>query len=201
MLDEVREEREQLVWDLTAAAGSAYGLLAALAAREGHGEEQSNAVVELALAIGTRLGLDEARLANLRWVALLRDIGKLSDAVLRNPGKLTEEEWVEMRRHTKIGERIITNTPALAHLAPAIRAEHERWDGTGYPDGLRGIEIPLASRIVFVSDAFHAMTAKRPYRPPMSVSEAREELARNAGTQFCPTVVAAALAELAGAAA
>jgi HD-GYP domain-containing protein (c-di-GMP phosphodiesterase class II) len=125
----------------------------------------------------------------------MHDIGKLgvSDAILRKPGTLTEAEWVEMRRHAEIGEHIIASTPELAHLAPTIRADHERWDGAGYPDGLAGEQIPLASRIVFVSDAYHAMTSERPYRAPLTPTEARGELERNAGSQFCPTVVAAAL--------
>jgi putative nucleotidyltransferase with HDIG domain len=191
-----REARNRHAWRMAAAAGSAQALLAGLAARDGYTEEHSKAVVDFALAIGRRLGLADLR--NLEWAALLHDIGKIgvSDAILRKPGKLTEEEWVEMRRHAEIGERIIAATPELAHLARTVRAEHERWDGTGYPDGLMGHEIPLASRIVFVSDAYHAMTSDRPYRAALPAAEARAELERNAGTQFDPTVVAAALAVL-----
>ena len=91
-----------------------------------------------------------------------------------------------MRQHPAIGERIVASTGGLAHLVPAIQAEHERWDGKGYPDGLKGEEIPLASRIVFAYDAFHAMTSDRPYRKSIGVRAALEELKRNANVQFCP---------------
>ena len=194
-----REERRRKEWELAAASGSAFELLGGLAARDGYTEGHAHAVVELALAIGERLGVEGIQLTNLHWVALLHDIGKLgvSEAILRKPGPLTEEEWVEMRGHADVGERIIASTPELAHLAASIRAEHERWDGTGYPDGLARTEIPLNSRIVFVSDAYNAMISDRPYRAALSAAEAREELERNAGTQFCPTVAAAALAVLA----
>jgi HD-GYP domain-containing protein (c-di-GMP phosphodiesterase class II) len=193
-----REERASHAWLMAAAAGDVPALLAALTARDGYNAARAQGVVDLALAIGRRLELDEIRLTNLHWTALLHDIGKLgiSDDILRKPGKLTDAERLEMRRHAEIGERIIASTPELAHLARGIRAEHERWDGAGYPDGLIGEEIPLASRIVFVSDAYHAMTADRPYRAAMPPAEARRELERNAGSQFCPTVVAAALAVL-----
>ena len=193
-----REERRRKEWELAAASGSAFELLAGLAVRDGYTETHAHAVVELALAIGARLGVEGIQLTNLHWVALLHDIGKLgvSEAILRKPGALTEEEWVEMRGHADVGERIIASTAELAHLAASIRAEHERWDGEGYPDGLARTEIPLNSRIVFVSDAYNAMISDRPYRAALSAAEARAELERNAGTQFCPTVAAAALAVL-----
>ena len=98
-----------------------------------------------------------------------------------------------MRQHPAIGERIVASTGGLAHLAPAIRAEHERWDGKGYPDGLKGEEIPLASRIVFACDAFHAMTSDRPYRKSIGVRAALEELKRNANAQCCPRTTEALL--------
>jgi HD-GYP domain-containing protein (c-di-GMP phosphodiesterase class II) len=104
-----------------------------------------------------------------------------------------------MRHHPVVGERIVASMKALAHLAPVVRAEHERWDGAGYPDGLRGEEIPLASRIILVSDAYHAMTSDRPYRKSLSREVALAELERNAGSQFCPATVAAALSVLRGA--
>ncbi len=193
------DEREGHAWQMAAAAGSAQALLAGLAARDGYDGERSQAVVDLALAIGRRLGLGGIALTNLHWAALLHDIGKLGvpEAILNKPEKLTEAEWAEMRRHAEIGERIIASTPELAPLARVIRAEHERWDGDGYPDGLFGEEIPLASRIILVSEAFCAMTSQRPYRPPLSVCDARAEIERNAGTQFCPTAAGAALAVLA----
>ena len=96
-----------------------------------------------------------------------------------------------MREHPAIGAQIVSAIGSLSHLAPAVRAEHERWDGDGYPDGLAGEDVPLASRICFVCDAFHAMTSDRPYRRALTTEEARRELERHAGTQFCPTTVAA----------
>jgi HD-GYP domain-containing protein (c-di-GMP phosphodiesterase class II) len=187
---------------MAAAAGSAESLLAGLAARDGYDGVRSQAEVDLALGIGRRLGLAGIALTNLHWATLLHDIGKIgvSDAILNKPDKLTEDEWVQMRRQAETAERIIAATPELAHLARIIRAEHERWDGDGYPDGLAGVEIPLASRIILVSVAFHAMLSHRSYRRRLSVPEACAELERNAGTQFCPTVVARALAVLAEAA-
>ncbi|MEA2310196.1 MAG: hypothetical protein QOE28_164 [Solirubrobacteraceae bacterium] len=193
-----REDRASHAWLMAAAAGSVQALLDGLTARDGYTGAHSHAVVDLAQAIGRRLELDDIPLVNLHWTAVLHDIGKLgvSDAILRKPGKLTDAERLEMRRHAEIGERIIAATPEFAHLARSIRAEHERWDGGGYPDGLVGEEIPLSSRIVFVSEAYHAMTSDRPYRAALPAAEARRELERNSGTQFDPTVVDAALAIL-----
>ena len=173
-------------------------LLAAIAARDGYTEEHSSEVVELALAIARRLGLEGEELARVESVALLHDIGKIGipDAILRKPGALTDEEWDVMRQHPVIAERIILSMPTLAHLAGAVRAEHERWDGGGYPDGLAGEAIPVPSRIVLVADAYQAMTSHRPYRPAMSSAEALEELRRNAGAQFWPDAVDAAFAVL-----
>jgi response regulator RpfG family c-di-GMP phosphodiesterase len=174
---------------------SVLALLAALEARDGYTQEHSQAVVELALAVGRRLGLGELELADLEHAALLHDIGKIGvpDAILRKPGALSGEEWDHMRRHPEIGERIVASMPSLSHLGGIIRAEHESWDGTGYPDGLAGASIPLASRIVLVCDAFHAMTSDRPYRRRLSAETALDELQRCAGSQFCPDCVRAAM--------
>ena len=193
------QEHGREKWELAAASGSAYALLEGLAARADHSEARTQALVALTLAVGRRLGVEGVQLTNLHWLALLHDVGKLgiSEDILNKPGPLSEQEWVEMRRHADIGERIIAATPELAHLATSIRAEHERWDGTCYPDGLAGREIPLISRIVFACDAYHAMITDRPYRAPLTPAEARAEIERNAGTQFCPSVAAAVLAELA----
>ena len=113
--------------------------------------------------------------------------------MLHKPGKLTEAEWDIMRRHPVVGEQVVASMKTLAHLAPVVRAEHERWDGARYPDGLAGEQIPLASRIVLVSDAYHSMTSDRPYRKALDPSVALAELERNAGSQFCPATVEAAL--------
>jgi HD-GYP domain-containing protein (c-di-GMP phosphodiesterase class II) len=119
---------------------------------------------------------------------MLHDIGKIAvpDTILGKPGSLTEEEWKVMRSHSAYGEQLVNDTPGLQHLAKAIRAEHERWDGGGYPDGLAGEKIPLASRITFVCDAYDAMTSDRPYRPALSPDAAKAEIVGGIGGQFCP---------------
>ena len=112
----------------------------------------------------------------------------IPDAILHKPGPLTTEEWQFVRRHTLIAERILLGAPALAHVAGVVRSSREHFDGTGYPDGLAGTDIPLVSRIVFVCDAFDAMTAERPYRSALTIGGALAELERCSGTQFDPLV-------------
>ena len=179
--------------EVEAAAGQA--LLAALNARENYTAAHSEAVLELALDVAAELGIDSDDATSVGQVALLHDIGKVGvpDAILQKPGRLTGPEWDVMREHPAIGAQIVNAIGSLSHLAPAVRAEHERWDGSGYPDGLAGEDVPLASRICFVCDAWHAMTSDRPYRRALTPDEARAELERHTGTQFCPTTVAALL--------
>lgn len=173
-------------------------LVAALEARDSYTAEHSRRVVALAGAVARRLGLDEAAVATVERVAVLHDVGKVAvpDSILQKPGPLSESEWELMRQHSAIGARIVASTRTLVHLAAPIRAEHERWDGGGYPDGLRGQEIPIASRITLACDAYHAMTSARPYRAAKSDPEARAELLANAGSQFDPGVIDALLREL-----
>lgn len=173
-------------------------LVAALEARDHYTAEHSRRVVELAGAVARRLGLDEETAATVERVAVLHDVGKVAvpDSVLQKRGSLSDSEWELMRQHPAVGARIVASTRTLAHLAPPIRAEHEHWDGGGYPDGLRGEQIPIESRITLACDAYQAMTSARPYRGPMSDSEAQAELRANAGAQFDPGVVEALLAEL-----
>ncbi len=153
-------------------------------------------VGKLAEAVGRRLGLSDDQIALTRLTAELHDIGKTAvpDSVLDKPGPLSDEEWEFIRRHTIVGERILAAAPALSNVAPLVRSTHERPDGTGYPDGLHGNEIPLISRIVSVADAYDAMTSKRPYSLPLSVTQAIAELRRHAGTQFDPIATAALIA-------
>jgi two-component system cell cycle response regulator len=188
-----REELEAERRRLEARATGVGALLAALAARDGYTGDHSEAVVGHAAAVARRMGLPEGQVAYVEQVALLHDIGKIGvgDAVLNKPGPLNDAEWEVMKTHPAIGEEIVASTIGLSHLAPAIRADHERWDGKGYPDGLSGEEIPIASRIVLVCDAFHAMTSDRPYRRALGVQAALAELRKNAGTQFCPRTVEA----------
>ncbi len=137
------------------------------------------------------LDLSDEEAAEIQHVALLHDIGKvaISDSILKKEGKLDDAEWKMMKEHPVIGAQSVGSIDGLSHLGRAIRAEHERWDGKGYPDGLAGDAIPLASRIVFACDAYHAMTSDRPYRKAMSKEEAVRELVRHAGSQFCPISV------------
>ncbi len=156
-------------------------------------------VRELAEAVTRRLmlrpGFDdiEVEVERVGNTADLHDIGKMAIPrdILDKPGPLTDEEWVFMRRHTIIGDRIISAAPALGDVAAAVRATHERWDGTGYPDAIAGTDIPLAARIVTVCDAFDAMTTERPYTASRRTTDAVIELNRCAGSQFDPTVVTA----------
>ncbi len=173
-------------------------LLTALNTRDNYTSEHSESVVELATQVAVRLGLNHAERAEVGQAALLHDIGKLGlpDSILQKRGSLTDEEWRQMREHPVLGAELVSAIPALAHLAPVIRAEHERWAGGGYPDGLTGEAIPLPARIVFACDAFHAMTSDRPYRSAMSIEDACAELKHGAGTQFDPRVVQALLTML-----
>jgi diguanylate cyclase (GGDEF)-like protein len=159
--------------------------------------EHSNGVAAIAEAVGTELGLDGPRLVDLRRVADLHDIGKVGvpSTILDRHDSLDEQEWHFIHQHTLIGERILASAPALAPIARLVRSTHERFDGTGYPDGLAGDDIPLLSRIVFVCDSWDAMTKGcRPYRTQLAPEQAEAELRKHAGTQFDPTVVDAALA-------
>jgi two-component system cell cycle response regulator len=176
-------------------------LLRALAERNPDLGEHLSTVAELAVAVAGKLGLSLAEVEQVRHAADLHDVGKVAipDAILDKPGPLDDEEWVFMRRHTVIGERIVAAAPALRDVATLVRASHERYDGRGYPDGLAGDEVPLGARIVAVCDSFDAMVADRPYRAALPHDIALRELERCAGTQFDPAVVAAfreALADL-----
>jgi diguanylate cyclase (GGDEF)-like protein len=167
-------------------------IVTAIAARPRPSEEAA-CVVELAEALAIKLGLTDNEVARAKLTAELHDVGKMAipDAILHKPGPLTAEEWQFVRRHTIIAERILLAAPGLEHVASVVRSSREHFDGSGYPDGLSGTDIPLVSRLVFVCDAFDAMTAERPYRPALTIGAALAELERCAGTQFDPMVVAA----------
>jgi diguanylate cyclase (GGDEF)-like protein len=150
-------------------------------------------VSELVTAVALALELGAEATDEVLRAAELHDVGKLAipDAILNKAGPLTASEWTFMREHPVVGERILSAAPALAPVAKLVRASHERWDGGGYPDGLAGEQIPLGARIVFVCDAYDAMTSDRCYQRGRSQREAIDELRRNAGTQFDPRVVEA----------
>jgi hypothetical protein len=170
-------------------------LSSALDVRDEYTGEHSSETARMALQVGCRMGLDKAELQRLEQAAMLHDIGKLGipTEILHAPRALTPEERAVMEQHPVIGERILRGIPHLQEVARAVRHEHERWDGAGYPDGLAGEAIPLASRVVFACDAWHAMTSDRPYRQALPEDVARAELAANAGTQFDPRAVEAVL--------
>jgi HD-GYP domain-containing protein (c-di-GMP phosphodiesterase class II) len=158
-----------------------------------HGED----VADLAERIALRMSLSSAQVRDVRYAAMLHDIGKVGvpSEILLKPGPLTDEEWVVMRGHAAVGGELVGRIDAFAHLAPAVRASHERWDGGGYPDGLAGEEIPLAARIIAVCDTYDAIVTDRPYRPARSPQEACVELGRVAGAQLDPQVVEAVMQE------
>jgi HD-GYP domain-containing protein (c-di-GMP phosphodiesterase class II) len=158
--------------------------------------EHSRSVVELARGVAQEIGMDKYELQELEFAALLHDVGKIAipKEILRKPAALTDSEFEVMKTHTIEGQFMLDRIGGLlGRVGEVVRSCHERWDGKGYPDGLRGEEIPLAARVVFVCDAYNAMTTTRPYRAALPHEQAISELVTNAGTQFDPEVVAAML--------
>ncbi len=178
-------------------------LVDAATPKDGYTPEHAVEVARLSRLVGMDLGLNEEELEWLVHGALLHDLGKLgvADAILEKPGALTEEEWAAVKRHPEIGARMIEPIESLSGALPVVRHHHERPDGTGYPDGLEGEEIPLPARIVAAVDAYDVMLRGRPYRsqryrperyrPQSSPAEALQELSRGAGRQFDVRVVEA----------
>lgn len=172
-------------------------LATAMEAKDHYTADHAASLVARALAVGRRLGLSEEELRELNYAAVLHDIGKIGipGKILNKPGPLDDEEFAVMAEHTVIGERIVARVEHLRPIARIVRSAHERWDGKGYPDGLAGNLIPLASRVVLVCDAYDAMTSDRPYREALAREAALQELRTCAGSQFDPAVVEAFLAE------
>jgi diguanylate cyclase (GGDEF)-like protein len=167
----------------------------ALEANDEYTSTHARWITDLSLRVGRELGLDERALKHLELGALLHDIGKIGipSDVLSKPGRLTAAERKIVQTHPELGERIIAPIDRLQVVRPIVRHCHERWDGRGYPDGLAGEDIPLESRIIFVCDAYHAMTTDRPYRRALSHREAVRRLGDGAGNQFDPHIVEVAL--------
>jgi len=151
-------------------------------------EQHAGRLIELTKEIGKAVGLSNQQYDELELFSTLHDIGKIGidNQILNKPAKLTEEEWVIMRKHSEIGYRIAMASPELMSIAYYILTHHERWDGSGYPQGLKGENIPKLSRILALADAYDAMTEDRPYRKGMPKQEAIDEIIRNIGTQFDP---------------
>lgn len=154
-----------------------------------HGED----VGELAEQVARRMLMSPGEARDVRYAAMLHDIGKIAipSEILLKPGPLEEREWATMRGHAAIGGDIVGRIESFAHLAPAVRGSHERWDGGGYPDGLAGEAIPPAARIIAACDTYDAIVTARPYRPARSPEEALQELHRVAGSQLDTRVVEA----------
>jgi putative two-component system response regulator len=175
-------------------------LASAVDAKDPTTEHHCGRVAEAALSLAAVAGLSEDAIEAVGYGAVLHDIGKIgiAEAVLTKPGLLTDQERAEMQRHPIIGSGILQPLRLGQLVGPIVRSHHERWDGGGYPDGLRGRDIPIGARIVSVVDAFDAMTHDRPYRTALSDAAAREELVANRGTQFDPELVDLMLAILDG---
>jgi HD-GYP domain-containing protein (c-di-GMP phosphodiesterase class II) len=186
--------RAQLVAELEGAFSTTLALLTStVEAKDDYTAAHGDDVAELAERVALGMGLTDSDGRDVRLAALLHDIGKIAvpSEILLKPGRLTDEEWVTMRGHAAAGGELVARIDAFAHLAPAVRASHERWDGGGYPDGLTREQIPLAARIIAACDTYDAIITDRPYRPARSGAEARDELQRVAGSQLDPAVVAA----------
>lgn len=171
--------------------GTIRALAVALEAKDRYTYGHADRVARLSVEIGKRLGMSDHELEILQYAAILHDIGKIGirDEVLNKPGRYTPEEFEEMKRHPVIGARIVASVKAMEQGADWIRHHHERYDGTGYPDGLKGEEIPLGARIIAVADAFDAMLYDRPYKAGRPLPEVIEEFKRSSGTHFDPKVV------------
>jgi diguanylate cyclase (GGDEF)-like protein len=198
--NQVRLWSELTERDLTTNEPEAVGLAQALALaagiRDGLPELHSQQVAELAVAVADRLGASPATQLRCRLGGWLHDVGKIAipDRVLAKAGKLDLDEWALMQRHTLIGEQMVRRIPGLVEAAAAVRHHHERFDGTGYPDGLAGDQIPLEARIIAAVDAFSAITNERVYGHGRSREDAIEEMRRCSGTHFDPAVVQALVA-------
>ncbi len=163
----------------------------AIDARDTYARGHSSRVTAIADAIARRLDWDEEQLELLQLGGPLHDVGKLAipDEVLRKPGRLDDEEMAQIREHPRLGARILIRLSAFRDALPYVLYHHERWDGTGYPTGRAGEEIPVEARVLAVADAYDAMTSNRPYRPALSRDEALAEVERCSGSQFDPAIV------------
>lgn len=185
---ESRMYRNKFIDTASARGTLLYSLRKALSESTHETDEHSSRMRLLALELGRMIGLSPNTLDDLAILAGLHDIGKIGipDSILEKPGPLTDEEWKVMRAHPEIGARIVSGSPELAHISESILAHHEKWDGSGYPNGLAGEDIPLISRILGIVDSYDAMTSDRAYRKAMSSEDALAEIERCSGSQFDP---------------
>lgn len=168
------------------------GLVGMLSVRDPETGSHLDAVGRLCARLARRLNLTSAMVEQIELAGRLHDIGKhlVAFDIIAKPSALSADEWAQMKRHSALGAKVLLGFEALEELAPIVRSHHERVDGAGYPDGRAGAEIPLASRIVAICDAFHAMTAARPYAKNREPGDALDELVRCSGTQFDAGLVA-----------
>ncbi len=173
-------------------------LMSTVEAKDDYTASHEQEVADLAERVALRMGLSPSRARDVRYAALLHDVGKVAvpSEILLKPGPLSDTEWVAMRRHAAAGGDLVARIDGFAHLAPAVRASHERWDGGGYPDGIAGEEIPLAARIIAACDTYDAIVTDRPYRSARTPEQACQELCRVAAAQLDERVVQALLKEL-----
>jgi len=166
-------------------------IVGAIEAKDEYTRGHSRRVAELSDMIGAILKFDSSRLWKLHIAATLHDVGKIGvyNTSLRKESRLDDREYLQLKEHPEIGERILRNVDQFFDIAQVVRWHHERYDGKGYPDGLRGDEIPIESAIMCVADAFDAITTKRTYNKPRTVEQAIEEIMEHSGTQFNPRVV------------
>jgi HD-GYP domain-containing protein (c-di-GMP phosphodiesterase class II) len=184
----VEQQREQFLQTVTS-------LARAVEVRDPYTWGHARRVTDYSLVLADELKIGPAARHQIEIATPLHDIGKIGvdDAILRKPGRLTEEEFALMKQHPVMGAAILESVAGLAPMIPIVRHHHERWDGTGYPDGLAGEQIAPTARVVAVADAFDAMTSTRPYRPAMPPERAFAELRQHAGTHFEPGCVHAFL--------
>jgi len=166
-------------------------LVSALEAKDFYTRHHSARVTEFSLKIARQMGFGDRELNDLELAALLHDVGKIGvpENILNKPGPLTSEEYKMIKDHPVFGEGILKPVVELTQIAKVVRSHHEKYDGSGYPDGLKGLEIPLGARIMTVADAYDAITSKRPYRGEESHHFAVKEIIRCSGTQFDPEVI------------
>jgi putative nucleotidyltransferase with HDIG domain len=188
-----RADEMRLAQLRTAYKDSLKALANGIEARDHYTRDHVDRVSAYAQAMARELGWSDQRLEMVEFGAILHDIGKIAvrEAILTKPGPLTPEEWAEMRQHTEVGAKMVQAIPYLAPALPIVLHHHERWDGSGYPNGLAGEDIPEEARLLAVVDAFDAMTSDRPYHPAHSPEGALEEIISLAGKQFDPRMVTA----------
>ena len=183
---------KHLIDQLERAESVIFALAEGVEAQDPYTKKHLQRMANLLERLARAAGLDPHQVVSVRYGSILHDVGKIAvnEAILRKPGSLTEEEWAEAREHPAIGARIVQSMGLAQQIASIVRGHHERWDGRGYPDGLKGKEIPIGARIVALVDAYDAMSTDRSYRGALPPEVIRAELEQNAGKQFDPDLTA-----------